>query len=129
MKYLTAQDILVLHARIIDATGGLHGTREIGLLMSLTGRPKTKLGDKEPYRGIFGKSAVYLESLARGHVFVDGNKRTAIAAAARFLFLNGYQLAATNKAVEEFVLDVVTKKLDLETITKWLKTHSKRIRK
>jgi hypothetical protein len=38
-------------------------------------------------------------------------------------------LVAANKAVEAFVLDVVVKKLDLETIAEWLKGHSQRIQK
>lgn len=126
MKYLTAQDILIIHAKIIEETGGLHGVRDVGLLISLTERPKAGFGGKELYRGVFKKAAVYLESLAHYHVFIDGNKRTGITASARFLFLNDSELSASNKELEQFVLEVVVKKLDLETIANWLKKHSKK---
>ena len=76
MKYLTAEEILVIHSEIIDKTGGLHGTRDVGLLMSIVERPKSKFSGQELYKGIFKKVAVYLESLAQYHVFADGNKRT-----------------------------------------------------
>lgn len=127
MKYLTAEEILIIHARITDETGGSHGVRDVGLLASLVERPKSRFGGQEQYRGIFKKAAVYLDSLVRYHVFVDGNKRTAIAAGARFLFLNGYNLSATNKEVEKFVLKVAIEKLEIEEIAAWFRTHSKKI--
>jgi len=129
VKYLTAEDILIIHARIIDATTGSHGIRDVGLLASLVERPKAKFGGKEQYKGIFNKSAVYLDSLTRYHVFVDGNKRTAITASARFLFLNGFELTATNKEVERFVLKATIDKLDIEIISKWFKVRSRKIKK
>ena len=73
MKYLTPQEIIVVHAQVVDETGGLHGIRDMGLLLSLIERPKTSFGGSESYRGVFTKAAVYLESLATYHVFVDGN--------------------------------------------------------
>lgn len=77
----------MIHAKIIDETGGAHGIREIGLLVSATERPKASFGGTELYPTLFPKAAAYLESLARYHVFVDGNKRTSIAASNRFLFI------------------------------------------
>ena len=128
MKYLTAEEILIIHARIIDETGGSHGIREVGLLASLIERPKAKFGGQEQYKGIFKKAATYLDSLVRYHVFVDGNKRTAIAASARFLALNDYNLVATNKGMERFVLKATVEKFDPEEIARWLKTHSKKVK-
>ena len=128
MRYVNGEEILVLHARILDATGGAHGVRDAHLLASLLEKPKMRFGGKELYAGIFRKAAVYLEGLATYHVFIDGNKRTAFAAAARFLFLNGYALAVTNNQVEKFVLGVALKKHDVEAITKWLERHSERLK-
>ena len=129
MTYLTPQDILVIHARIIEETGGLHGIRDIGLLVSLTERPKASFGRKEMYPGIFEKAATYLESLVRYHVFVDGNKRTSIAASARFLFINGFAITASNQEVEAFVLKVVEEKLTIGIIVAWLKRYFQKIKK
>ena len=128
MRYLSGEEILVIHSELIDETGGAHEVRDVGLLLSLVERPRTGFGGKELYRGVHVKAAVYFESLARYHVFLDGNKRTAITVAARFLFLNGHELAVTNKEVERFTLKVVVKKLSVEDITVWLKRHSRKIR-
>ncbi len=128
MKYLTAEGILVIHSEIIDKTGGLHGVRDIGLLMSIVEKPKSKFGGKDLYVGIFKKAATYLESIVQYHVFLDGNKRTGAISAVRFLFINGYEFTATNKDFENFVIKVAVEKLDLETISTWLKKHSKKIK-
>jgi len=129
MRYLTARDILVIHARIIDATSGSHGVRDIGLLQSIARKPQTAFGGKELYRGAFTKAAVYFEAIAQHHVFVDGNKRTSVAVAARFLFLNGFTLTLTNEELVAQALHVVLHKPELKEIAAWLKAHSKKIRK
>ena len=128
MKYLTVQDILVLHALAIDKTGGAHGIGDIGLLHSAVERPKMRFGNKELYEGIFAKASTYFESIARNHLFLDGNKRTAVIATARFLFLNGFELVAANKEVETFTLRIVNERLTIKTIASWLKGHSKKRR-
>ncbi|OHA15621.1 MAG: hypothetical protein A3G52_04025 [Candidatus Taylorbacteria bacterium RIFCSPLOWO2_12_FULL_43_20] len=124
MHYITEEDILVIHARIIDQTGGSHGVRDVGLLKSITHKPKTMFGNKELYVGLFTKTAVLFEAIVNYHVFVDGNKRTAIAAASRFLYINGYELSTSNKKMVDFVLDTATKKILVEQIAKWFKSNS-----
>ena len=128
MKYLKAEDVLVIHSEIIDKTGGMHGLRAIALFTSIIEKPKSRFGGKDLYNGVFMKAAVYLEALVQYHVFLDGNKRTGIVTASRFLFLNKYELIASNKEVENFVLRVAVEKLDTPTIATWLKKHSKKLR-
>lgn len=128
MRYLSVQELLVIHSEIIDQTGGLHGVRDIGLLQSIAEKPRARFGGRELHKGIFLKAAAYLQSLVQYHVFLDGNKRTAIGAMARFLFLNGYELKATNKEIESFVLRIAVRKLELSMISSWLEKHTKKIR-
>lgn len=129
MKYITAQDILVMHAQIIDETGGIHGIRDIGQLFSLIERPKTFLGEKEIFKDVFCKAAAYLEAIANYHIFIDGNKRTAFLSAARFLFINGYEFSGTDKAIEAFMVKVVVKKYSVKKIAQWLRTYSRKSKK
>ncbi|OGG66607.1 hypothetical protein A3C21_02875 [Candidatus Kaiserbacteria bacterium RIFCSPHIGHO2_02_FULL_59_21] len=129
MRYLTAEEILVLHALIIDETGGSHGVRDTHLLASIAHKPRFQFGGRELYPGIFLKAAVLLESIANYHIFVDGNKRTALVATSRFLHLNGYDLLASDQAAEQMVLSVATKDMDIKKVASWLKKNSKRIGK
>lgn len=126
VRYLTPQDILVIHAQILDATSGSHGIRDVGLLISLTERPKMQLINKEIYRSIFEKAAVYMESLMNYHVFIDGNKRTALISMMRFLAINGYEFIAPNKVVESFVLKVAVEKMEIEDIGSWIKKYARK---
>lgn len=125
--YVSAEDILIIHARIIDETGGAHGVRDTNLIASIVERPKMQFGGKDLYATLFDKAAVSFESCARHHAFGDGNKRTAIAIAARFLFLNGYELRAGNRELEKFVLDAVARKWEIGRISRWLEKHARKI--
>ena len=128
MRYLTLEEILVIHARIIEETGGAHGVRDLHLLGSIVERPKMQFGGHDLYPKLFDKAAAYFESTAFHHVFIDGNKRTAIALASRFLFLNGYDFLISNEKLERFVIQAVTQKYDLRKIADWFKIHSKKFK-
>ena len=127
-RYLSAEAILILHSEIIDATGGSHGVRDVGLLAAIVDKPKATFGGEDLYPDVFIKAAVYLESIVNYHVFIDGNKRTGITACARFLYQNGHNLSATNKEVERFVLSVAAEKIEMPIIVAWLKKHTKKNR-
>ncbi|MCR4325277.1 MAG: type II toxin-antitoxin system death-on-curing family toxin [Patescibacteria group bacterium] len=124
MRHLSAEELLILHARVVDATGGSHGVRDIGLLQSISVKPSAQFGGRDLYDGVFKKAAVLLESIANYHVFIDGNKRTALTAAAYFLHQNGYELTASNAAAEKMVLAVATKSMEVDALEVWLKKHS-----
>ena len=128
MKYLTAQDVLVLQALVIDETGGIHGIRDLGLLHSAVERAKASFGGRELYLSMYEKAAACFESLIKNHVFFDGNKRIAVLATARFLFINGFELTATNKEVQDFALRVIKKKQGVGDITVWLGHHTRRFK-
>lgn len=124
MNYLTAEQILFLHARLVTETGGLHGVRDLSMLESATARPKATFGEKDLYPDIFTKAAALLDSLINDHPFVGGNKRTGIAAAALFLRRNGYHLKAEAVELENFTLSVAIEHPDPQIITSWLKEHT-----
>lgn len=126
MIYLDGEDLLRLHKIVIDYAGGSHGVRDAHLLGSIIAAPKQAFRGKELYPDIWLKAAVYLEKLAKFHVFVDGNKRTAFASAVRFLRLNGYRVMATNADATSFTLSVISAKFDVPTIAAWLKKHAKK---
>jgi death on curing protein len=126
MVYLDGEEVLRLHKVVIDFAGGTHGVRDAELLLSILNSPKQTVGGRVMYPDLWQKAAVYMEKFAKFHVFVDGNKRTALVATARFISLNGYRLKVNNDQAVKFVVSVVTKKLDVPTIAAWLKQHSKK---
>lgn len=121
--YLTATQILFIHARLIDTTGGEHGVRDLGLLESAVARPQATFDGADLYPDLWQKTAALMESLAQNHPFVDGNKRTAITAAGLFLLQNGRRLQTTNEILEQFTLRVVNERPSLDDIAAWFRTH------
>lgn len=125
MRYLSAEEILVIHDETIDKEGGILGIRDVGLLYSLTERPKMAMVGQEFYPDVFAKAAVILEGLAALHVFTDGNKRTAFIACAAFMGINGLELIVPMTSAFRFILAVANKKKDIQEIAAWLKKYSR----
>lgn len=84
-RYLTIDDAL----QVLDRYG-FHA-RDAGLLASALARPATTIFGADAYATLELKAAVLLESLARNHPLIDGNKRTAWTLTVLFLWINGYQ--------------------------------------
>jgi death-on-curing protein len=105
-EYLDRDDVLTAGAA---AVGQILRVSDYGLLDAAVARPRTTIFGLDAYPDDFTKAAALLQSLARNHAFVDGNKRTAWAAAWTFLFINGLALGDFDvDDAEEFINDVAT---------------------
>lgn len=124
MRYPSAQDILVLHAMVIDATGGSNGVRDPHLLASIAEKPGMQFGGADLYPTLWDKAAILYEGLVNYHVFVDGNKRTGLITVAYFLHLNGYDFGASNEDAVTVTLTIVTKDISHTALASWLETNS-----
>jgi death-on-curing protein len=127
MDYLTAEQVLFIHARLIEETGGEHGIRDLGLLISAIERPRATFDKKELYADIFAKAAALFDSLIRNHPFLDGNKRTGITSASLFLLRNGYRFTAGDEELIDFTLACAQSQRTLEEIASWYKENTNRI--
>jgi death-on-curing protein len=121
VNYLSAEQVLFIHARLVSEIGGSHGIRDLGLLESAVARPQASFEGNELYADVFAKAAALMESLVGNHPFVDGNKRTGIAAAAIFLQINGWSLTASNSDLETRTLNVVVEGTPVEDLAAWLR--------
>jgi death on curing protein len=124
IRFLSPEQVLFLHSRLIEEIGGTHGVRDLAMLLSALGRPQATFDGNDLYIDIFSKGAALLDSLIRNHPFVDGNKRTAISAAALFLRLNGYSLMVENDEMVRFTLACAQSQVTLENISAWLQRFS-----
>lgn len=124
MKYISPEQVLFIHARVIAETGGLHGVRDVLLLESAVARPRATFGGHDLYADIYHKAAALMESLINNHPFLDGNKRTSISSAGLFLRRNNLRLEASQKGIEKFTVDMALKKKSLEDAAAWFREHS-----
>lgn len=121
MIYLSLEQIIELHDSLVEKFGGLKGIREKGLLESAVAAPMMAVFGEELHKTIYNKAAAYLFYIARNHAFVDGNKRTAAAAALTFLRANGKSVKYDVDEFLEFVVSVAEGKANLEAISHYFK--------
>lgn len=124
MRYLTAEELLNIHSVIISETGGSHGVRNADAIASLEELPRQAAFGTELYPGIWIKAAVYIRSTIFNHPYVDGNKRSAFAAADVFLQLNGYRISAPAGEIERYAVAIVEDREELAQIATWLQSNT-----
>jgi death-on-curing protein len=129
MKYLTREQILLIHSILIDETGGSHGVRDYHAIFSLEDLPRQSVFGKELYPTIFEKAAVLARNIIVNHPFIDGNKRTGITTASVFLESNGYILGVKDGKIKAFALRIVLERLSVKDISKWFQKNSKQVKK
>jgi death-on-curing protein len=76
--WVTDLEAVTLNHRLTTLFGGLGGgARDENLLRAALARPINKWHYEHPRPDLFDLAAAYAFAIARGHVFLDGNKRTA----------------------------------------------------
>ncbi len=90
-KFLSLDDVLLIHEEQLDAFGGLNGIRDEGLLESAVMTPQASFGGEYLHSDLFEMAAAYAFHIAENQPFLDGNKRTALNSAMVFLELNGFE--------------------------------------
>jgi death-on-curing protein len=70
IQFLSVDEAIAIHERLIERFGGTPGIRDKGLLESALFRPQTGY-----YDDLAGLAAALFESLILNRALVDGNKR------------------------------------------------------
>lgn len=123
MIRLTKEQVLLLHAQLIKATGGSSGIRDNGLLDSALESPFQSFDGEELYPSIQSKAARLCYGLVKNHAMIDGNKRIGVHTMLVFLTVNGYELEYTQKELSDLILDVADGKKEYENILSWILEH------
>lgn len=125
MRYLTLGEVVDLHRRLLQATGGASGVRDFGALESAIAQPKATFGGVDLYPTMVEKAAALALALVQGHPFVDGNKRVGHAAMETFLVLNGSEIDAPVDDQERLMLDLASGRIGRSQLIDWLRQHLK----
>jgi death-on-curing protein len=96
------EEVLAMHARLLDRFGGAKGVRDLGLLESALYRPRTGY-----YRDIVEMAAALFESLVMNRAFLDGNKRVAFFATDVFLRMNGWRLIVEGRRAQAHLVGLL----------------------
>ena len=119
MRHLTALQVLVCHDENIRRYGGLPGVVDAARIEALLERVR----NHERYEGVtdvFALAALYCVAIARGHAFLDGNKRTAVNCTWAFLKMNGVKTSVPENLVEA-AIRTATGEMDAEKAAEYLR--------
>jgi death-on-curing protein len=118
--YLSISEVVELHRRIIEQSGGSTGLRDLGRLESSVMEPLQTFNNHELYPAVIDKAAALGYFLIQNHPFVDGNKRVGHAALETLLVLNGWELSASLAEQESTILGVARGDISREEFTRWV---------
>ena len=123
MRYLYLSEVIELHKRIMDQSGGASGLRNLGGLESAIAQPRMTFGEQELYPTLIEKAGALCFSLVQNHPFVDGNKRLGHAAMEVFLILNGHEIQASVDDQESLILGIASSQVTRNNLITWLSNH------
>lgn len=124
VDFLDVGDVLLVHADQIERYGGADGLRDLGLLDSALAQPRATFGGNFLHADLFEMAAAYLYHTVRNHPFLDGNKRTALAAALVFLDLNGRTIDAPKGSLHDLTIAVATGQTDKPAAAEFFRSHA-----
>lgn len=113
---------------MIAEFGGDPGLRDRGLLESAVAMPRAMFSGNYLHPGLPAMAAAYHFHLCVNHPFVDGNKRVAVATAEVFLLVNGSELTAADRDLEEMTIGVAAGTISKEQVKVFFESNTRRRR-
>jgi death-on-curing protein len=117
--FVSIEEVVVIHEKMIEIGGGSSGIRDIELLHSAIERPKASFSDRYLYNSVLEMGSAMLQSLVKNHPFIDGNRRTAFFVTLRFFEKNNLHFVFQNREIVSFMIRVDTRNLSVHEIADW----------
>lgn len=119
VRFLSLDEALAIHERLIATFGGPPGVRDLGMLESALFRPQTGY-----YKDLPAMSSALFESLLMNHPFIDGNKRAAFFMTDVFLRMNAYWMKVEAHEAHAFIVGLLDKhEVSYEVLEAWVRSH------
>lgn len=123
MIWVTADDVILIHDRIMQKTGGLAGLKDLPGLEAAIAAPLQTFGGEDLFPSEIGKIARLSYGLAANHAFVDGNKRIGAMMMQLLLKWNGYQLKLEQGELSDMFLAIASDAADERELEAWINDH------
>src|SRR5471030_28089 len=107
MNWVSAQDVIALHDRILQRLPGIIGMPDPGRADAIIYRVQNRC-HYEGITDIFELAATYWVAVARGHIFYDGKKRTAFLVTVTFLYREGIAIRDNDTMLENLTVAAAT---------------------
>ena len=120
-KYLIVEEVMEIHERIIERSGGYSGMLSFGNLDFILA--KTRIPRK-----FESKAASLLFGIISHHPFLDGNKRTAFVVVKDFLFMNGFKLLVSEEDIWRILHSISKGSMSEKEVSIWIRGQPTRRR-
>lgn len=123
MIWILAEDILLIHSRVIEGSGGLDGLRDRNGLEAAIAAPMQTFDGQELYPSDIEKIARLGFGLASNHAFVDGNKRISAMMTQLLLKWNGYDLTLRTGELADMFIAIADGTANGKDLLDWVYAH------
>ena len=123
MIWITADDVIALHSRVIQTSGGIDGLRDRAGLAAALAAPVRAGGGRDLFPSRRETCARLGYGLAANHAFIDGNKRIGAMMTQLLLKWNGFQLELQTGELSEMFIAIADGRADEAALLLWLQKH------
>ena len=123
MVWITVEDAIKIHNRIIEATGGVDGLRDRAGLEAAVSAPLQSFGGVDLFPSKIEKIARVGFGLASNHAFLDGNKRIGAMMTQLMLKWNGYQLNLKQGELADMFIAIADGKKTEQDLLLWVQNR------
>ena len=123
MIWISAEDVILIHSRVIEGSGGLDGLRDRDGLEAAVSAPMQTFDGKDLYPTDIEKIARLGFGLASNHAFVDGNKRIGAMMTQLLLKWNGYDLTLRSGELAEMFIAIADGTAKEKDLLDWITRH------
>ena len=123
MIWITADDVIAIHSRIISRTGGMDGLRDRKSLEAAIAAPLQSFDGIDLFPTDIEKIARIGYGLAANHAFVDGNKRIGAMVTQLLLKWNGYILELRQGELADIFISIAAGDAGEEDLLTWISAH------
>ena len=123
MIWISAEDVILIHSRVIEGSGGLDGLRDRDGLEAAVSAPMQTFDGKELYPTDLEKIARLGFGLASNHAFLDGNKRIGAMMTQLLLKWNGYDLTLRSGELAEMFIAIADGTAKEKDLLDWITRH------
>ncbi len=123
MIWVTAEDVILLHSRVIATTGGIDGIRDPSGLEAAVAAPLQSFGGQELFPTDVEKIARLGYGLAANHAFLDGNKRIGALMTQLLLKWNGYSLHLQPGELADMFIAIAAGEAQEQRLLDWIRAH------
>ncbi|NCE64658.1 type II toxin-antitoxin system death-on-curing family toxin [Pseudoflavonifractor sp. 524-17] len=123
MIWIEVEDVILIHSRIIQVTGGIDGLRDRASLEATLAAPLQSFTGEDLFPSDIEKIARLGYGLAANHAFIDGNKRIGAMLTQLLLKWNGYHLELQKGELADMFIAIADGSADEQDLLAWIRAH------